>query len=151
MASKFVAPDLSNATPTSLLDEMGKLSLMESQIKKLRAVYKEAYYARVGIRQEKDGGFTYQPDWQNDPEVMPEPFPQTGVVKTGETFIATTTITWPERFDQKGFAEAHPEEFAAWKKAKAQLTTRFSLAEGVTNPVVNDLLEQMKKELDLND
>jgi hypothetical protein len=146
MAKKFVAPDLSNATPTSLLDEMGSLSLMENQIKKLRAVYKEAYYARTGIKLE-DGG---------NPELIDEdgnaqPFPDEGVVKMGETFIATTTATWPERFDQKAFQDDDPKTFEKYKKAKPQLTTRFSLAEGVVNPVVNELLEQMKKELDLDD
>lgn len=140
MASKFVAPNLDNATPTMILDEMGKLSIMEGQIKKLRAFYKEAYYARMGICESLDGGYIYDD----------KPFPTLeGVVKDGETFIATTTISFPERFDQKTFAEAEPALFAEYKKSGSQLTTRFSLAAGVINPVVNDLIEQMKKELDL--
>jgi hypothetical protein len=144
MAKKFVAPDLSNATPTMLADEMGKLSIMESQIKKLRGVYKEAYYARIGVKGDPAEGYYYTEDGEE------KPFPTAGVMRQGEIFIATTGISHPEKFDQKAFAEAHPEEFAAWKRSKPQLTTRFTLNEGVTNPVVNDLLEQMKKELDLD-
>lgn len=145
MASKFIAPDLSNATPTSLLDEMGRLSLMENQIKKLRNVYKEAYFARVGIKAEK-GEEPRLVDEEGNEDI----FPQEGVVKTGEYFIGATSISYPERFNQTAFKEDHPDMFEKYKKATPQLTTRFSLAQGVTNPVVNDLIEQMKKELDLD-
>lgn len=138
--SQFVAPNLDNATPTMILDEMGKLSIMEGQIKKLRAFYKEAYYARMGIEETIDGGYMHD----DAPITVLKP-----VVKSGETFIATTSISYPERFDQTAFAIDHADLFAAYKKSKAQLTTRFALAAGVINPVVNDLIEQMKKELDL--
>lgn len=130
--AKFIVPNLDNATPTSLLDEMGRLSIMESQVKKLRAFYKEAYYARTGIN------------------VDDENFPMEGIVNVGETFIATTTRTEPERFDQSTFSGDHPDLFETYKKSKPQLTTRFNLKEGVVNPVVNDLLEEMKKELGLD-
>lgn len=130
--AKFVAPNLDNATPTSLLDEMGRLSIMEGQIKKLRAVYKVAYYARTGI------------------DVDDENFPLTGIVNVGDTFIATTTRTEPERFNQTAFAVDHADLFEKYKASKPQLTTRFNLKEGVVNPVVNDLLEQMKQELGLD-
>lgn len=130
--AKFVAPNLDNATPTSLLDEMGRLSIMEGQIKKLRAVYKVAYYARTGI------------------DVDDENFPLEGIVNMGETFIATTTRSEPERFNQQDFKTDHPETFKSYLYSKPQLTTRFGLKEGVVNPVVNDLLEQMKQELGLD-
>jgi hypothetical protein len=137
-ASRFIAPNLSNATPASILDEMGRLSIMENTIKKLRAYYKQAYFARTGIDPEK---FTY-----ND-----KPFPTLeGVVQQGETFIATTTASFPSRVSTELLKENYPDVAAACLVDGKQLTTRFSLREGVVNPVVNDLLEQMKKELDLD-
>jgi len=131
MAKRFVAPDLSNATPTMLLDEMGKLSILENYTKKLRAVYKEAYYARQGINLD---------DFATGQEVAYE----------GETFVATTSRSDPERIDTTKLKEEYPDIAAACLSSKGQLTTRFSLKEGVTNPIVNDLLAQMKAELDLD-
>ena len=139
MAKRFVAPNLDNATPMSILDEMGRLSIMENQIKKLRAYYKEAYYARIGIRKEPDG---FMLDDHTFPEID-------GVVKQGETFIATTTISHPQRVSTELVKEKYPDVAAECTIDSDQLTTRFSLREGVVNPTVNDLLEQMKKELDL--
>lgn len=140
--SRFVAPDLSNATPTMLLDEMGKLSLMESQIKKLRAFYKEAYYARTGIRfDEASQGYEYEG----------KPFPTIApVVNQGEIFQASTSISFPERVSTSLLKEKYPDIAAECTVESVQLTTRFTLLEGVVNPVVNDLLEQMKQELDLD-
>lgn len=131
VAKKFVAPDLSNATPTMLLDEMGKLSIMENQIKKLRAVYKQAYYARQGIDVDQ---------FANGQEVAYQ----------GEVFVATTTRSDPVRIDSTELKEKYPEVAAECSHSNPQLTTRFALKEGVVNPIVNDLLEQMKKELDLD-
>lgn len=142
-AAKWVAPDLSNATPTMLLDEMGKLSIMEGQIKKMRSFYKEAYYARIGIKEEESDG-------SKDYTINGEPIPEAGVVMSGETFIATTVQSFPNRLDQTAFKEAEPEMFEKYVKIGNQLTTRFALAEGVVNPVVNDLLAQLKAELDLD-
>jgi hypothetical protein len=131
---KFIAPDLSNATPTMLLDEMGKLSVMENQIKKLRAVYKEAFYARAGInKEEMEVG---------DPGA---------IINEGEIFKATTIRTMPKRFDSTALKETNPEVWEAFTKEGDQLTTRFVLKEGVENVEVNSLLEQMKRELDLDD
>lgn len=139
-ASKFVAPDLSNATPSMLLDEMGKLSVMEGQIKKLRAFYKEAYYARMGIK--LDGQIPLYGD---------DLFPQVeGVTSEGELFKATTTVSFPSRVSTTLLKEKYPDIAAECTVEGAQFTTRFSLLEGACNPVVNDLLEQMRKELDLD-
>lgn len=148
MAKRFVAPNLDNATPTSLLDEMGKLSLMENQIKKLRAYYKEAYYARSGIRMTIDGDYEHS-ELGQDQNIVYKSIPETGVIKEGEMFIAITKRSEPSRFDQTAFAEYDSETFEKFKRAKPQLTTKFELRAGVINPVVNDLIEQMKKELDL--
>lgn len=139
--ARFVAPNLDNATPQFLLDEMGALSVIESHVKRLRAFYKEAYYARIGIVPNVAGGFMMEEG----------EFPREGVMKEGDTFVATTTMTEPSRFDQKAFAEVYPKIFEEFKRSKPQLTTRFQLKEGVNNPVVNDLLQQMKDELGLND
>lgn len=129
--TKFEPPNLENATPEMLVDEMGKLSVVENYVKKLRGYYKEAYYARQGIKAEnllsgesKPGG--------------------------GDLFVCETTRSDPRRFDQTAFAADHPALFEEYKKEKPQLTTRFTLKEGVVKPVVEDLLEQMKRELDLD-
>ncbi len=132
--SKFVAPNLDNATPEFLLDEMGKLSIMESQVKRLRAFYKEAYYARTGIKLDNFtlGGSNTE-------------------VREGDTFIATTSRSDPNRVNVSLLKEKYPEIAAEVTESKGQLTTRFSLKEGVVNPIVNDLIAQMKAELDLDD
>lgn len=130
--AKFTAPDLSNATPEFLIDEMAKLSAMENQIKKLRNLYKEAYYARAGINKEE----------------MAVGVPD---VRQGEMFIASTTRSMPRRFDSKALKETNPEVWEAFAVDGDQLTTRFELKQGVENIVVNDLLTQLKQELDLDD
>lgn len=129
--AKFQAPDLSNATPEMLCDEMGKLSVLENYVKKLRGVYKEAFYARTGIKVE---------EFLNGQSVD----------NSGETFVATTTRSDPARINQAKLKEEYPDIAEACTDSKPQLITRFALKQGVTNPVVNDLLAQMKAELDLD-
>lgn len=132
MASKkFQAPDLSNATPMMLVDEMAKLSLIENYAKALRKFYREALYARVGYNVE---------DFAN------------GEARdySGEKFTATTTRSDPGRVSTTLLKEKYPEIADECTVHTGQLATRFSLNGGVTNPVVSDLLEQMKKELDLD-
>lgn len=149
MAGKrFVAPDLSNATPTSLLDEMAALSMIENQAKKLRAFYKEAYYARVGIKELTNGEYSHEA-LEGD-AIVERPFPDSGVTKEGENFIATTTLSRPQRISTTLLKEKHPEIAEECTVPGVQLTTRFTLREGVVNPIVNDLIAQMKKELDLD-
>lgn len=128
---KFQAPDLSNATPTMLVDEMAKLSLIENYAKALRKFYREALYARVGYKVE---------DFAN------------GETRdySGEKFTATTTRSDPERLSSTLVKERYPEVAAECSVSAGQLTTRFSLNGGVTNPIVSDLLALMKKELDLD-
>lgn len=130
--TKFEAPDLSNATPEMLIDEMGKLSVLESYVKKLRGYYKEAYYAQKGIKVE---------DLINGEAIE-------GI--GGDLFNCQTVRSDPSRFDQTAFAADYPDKFEEYKRSKPQLTTRFTLKQGVVNPMVNDLLEQMKRELDLD-
>lgn len=128
MAKRFVALDLSNATPQMLADEMGKLSVMEAQVKKLRAFYKEAYFARMGIDKEKP----------------------TNVVFAGEMFTAATSTSYPRRFNQDRFGADHPNLLEEYKDESMSLTTRFSLIPGVVNPDVNELLQTLKEELGLD-
>lgn len=130
MASKFKPPDLSNATPEMLVDEMGKLSVLENYVKKLRKFYREALYARVGYVAE---------EFLNGEARM----------QNGETFVGTTSRSDPERISTKLLQENYPDIAVECTVSAPQLMTRFTLKEGVTNPIVNDLLEQMKKELDL--
>lgn len=131
MAKKFEVPDLSNATPTMLVDEMAKLSLIENYAKALRKFYREALYARVDYKVE---------DFAN------------GEARdySGEKFTATTTRSDPARLDTTRLKEEEPEIAAKYTTSKGQLATRFTLNGGITNPIVSDLLEQMKKELDLD-
>lgn len=127
--SKFVLPDLSNSTPNMLCDEMAKLSVIENYAKKMRAVYKEAYYAKMGIKPEDD--------------TQPE------VIYAAELFTATTSPSFPRRVNVTKLKDEYPEAAEACTEENFQLTTRFSLNQGVENPLVADLLEQLKKELDL--
>lgn len=131
-SSKWVAPDLSNVTPSMLADEMGKLSIMESAIKKQRAFYKEAFYARTGIKLD---------DMANGEVITTD---------TGELFIADTSRSDPSRVNVTLLKEKYPDIAAEVTEQKGQLTTRFRLKEGVVNPIVNDLINQMKAELDLD-
>lgn len=125
-------PDLSNATPEMLTDEMGKLSVVENYVKWLRAFYKAAYYARKGV-----------------PADAAEFIPESSVTQEGDIFVATTTRSDPARVDITLLKETYPDIAIACTKNNPQLTTRFTLKEGVNNPIVNDLLLQMKQELDL--
>lgn len=125
------APDLSNATPEFLVDEMAKLSLIENQAKFLRKVYKEAFLARTGIDvEEMINGEQKQ--------------------NSGEMFIGTTTRSDPQRVNVSKLQAEEPDIAEKYLESKPQLTTRFSLKEGVENPKVESLLEAMKKELDLD-
>lgn len=129
--AKFEAPDLSNATPEFLVDEMAKLSLVENYAKKMRAFYKEALYARANIVKEAlDVGVT--------------------TTTTGEKFYADTVRTCPMRMDTTALKDDKPEIYEQYLKEGDQLTTRFRLKEGVENPIVNDLINQIKAELDLD-
>ena len=132
-ASKVQAPDLSNWTDGAIIDEMAKLSMIENYAKKMRAFYKEAYYNRKGLSQ------------INEDNLLPEP-----LLHSGEIFTATTTQSFPRRIDQSTLREKYPDIAEECTKESSQLTTRFSLNEGVINPVVGDLIEQLKKELDLD-
>ena len=47
MAIKLIIPNLDNATPSMLIDTLGRLSIVENYAKKQRGMYKEALYARL--------------------------------------------------------------------------------------------------------
>lgn len=129
MAKKFEYPNLENATPEMLADEMGKYSMMESYVKKMRAYYKEAYYAKMGI----------------DPKAE-----MTGAITmSGDTFVAETSQHASSIVDQEK-VKLVDDWFAKFGKTNLVTTTRFTLKQGVDNPVVNDLVDQLKKELDLD-
>lgn len=125
-----LTPDLSNATPEFLVDEMGKLSMIENYAKRMRAFYKEALYARAGID--------------------PDKIYSDAIVNQGEKFIATTTQSYPTRLDQTALKSEDPETFEKFTKQGKQLTTRFTLAAGVENLIIGSLIEQIKMELDLD-
>lgn len=132
MASKFTPPDLSNATPEFLADEIGKLSLVENYVKKLRKVYREALYAKL--------------------DYVPEEFlnGEQRMQQGDTTFMLVTSRSDPQRIDVEKLKAEYPDVAEKCSVSKPQLTSRPSLKEGVVNPIVNDLLEQMKKELDLD-
>lgn len=131
MPSKFVVPNIGQMTPEGIIDEMAKLSIIENQAKKLRKFYREALYARAEYKVD---------DFANGE----------GRDLTGDTFVATTSRSDPARVNTTRLKEEYPEIAAAVTESNGQLTTRFSLKPGVTNPVVDDLLKQMKQELDLD-
>lgn len=43
----FKPPNLSNSTPAMIVDELGKIKVIEGQLKKLKEFYKEALKARL--------------------------------------------------------------------------------------------------------
>jgi hypothetical protein len=132
MPTKFTPPDLSNATVPMLVDEMAKLAAVEAYVKKLRGIYKEAYYARADIKMDEMAS-------QLDP-----------VVNEGELFVASTAYSSPSRIKADLVRELlSPDDLAKVTENGEQLTTRFALKQGVENPVVNELFESLKKELDL--
>ena len=132
-AAKWVAPNLANATPEFIIDELGNLSAMESQIKKMRAFYKEALLSRLDVKIDDS---TAVKEWG--------PF-------EGETFSMTITQTSPNRVSTTLLKELHPEIADECMTSKPQLTARAALKDGATNPVVNSLLQQLKDELGLNE
>lgn len=134
MAKKSVdAPNLENWTDGAIVDEMAKLSMVENYAKKMRAFYKEALYARKDMSQ------------YDDVNTLPE-----AVVTSGEIFTATTTQSFPRRIDTTLLKEKYPQEAEECTKESSQLTTRFALNPGIVNPIVGDLIDLIKKELDLD-
>jgi hypothetical protein len=129
MAKKFEYPNLENATPEMLIDEMGKLSVMESYVKKMRAYYKEAYYSKMGI----------------DPKAPLENL----VTQSGELFIGETS-QYPAQIVDQEKVKMIDDWFTKFGKTNTITVTRFTLNPGVVNPMVNDLIDQLKKELDLD-
>jgi hypothetical protein len=125
----YKIPD--QATPEFLIDEMAKMSMCENYAKKARNILKEAYYARTGIKLD---------DFINGEEVS----------KAGEMFIATTVRSDPVRVDTTKLKEEYPDIASKVSTSKGQLATRFSLREGVVNPKVESLIDQIKAELDLD-
>ncbi len=79
----FRMPDLSNATPTFLVDELGGVREQIKELQKLEGFYKEALQARSG------GKTTIE----------------------GETFVALLTDQTQQRIDTKGLKEEFGEEW----------------------------------------
>lgn len=128
--AKFQAPDLSNATPEFLVDEMAKLSIVENYSKKLRAVYKTALYARVGV----------------DPtqEVKDQDH-------AGEKFIGHIEQYDQSRLDGKGILEKYPDIHAEFYKSSKVTKTTFKLKSDAINPELAKLMKELYAELGLED
>lgn len=127
---KLAMPDLSNATDGFIVDEMGKLAVMESRVKALRKYYREALLARLKIPAEG--------------EIVP-------LQVSGETtFVGNVSRNESTRLDQTAIKEEFDQDWIdAHSKTSEVTTVRFALKEGAVNPAVTDLLTQMMRELDL--
>jgi hypothetical protein len=130
MAKKFEAPNLANATPQFLVDEMGKLSIAENYAKKMRKFYKEALFARVGI--------------DASAEVAPQQH-------TGERYIASVQQSNTRRLNQQLLQEKYPEIFEECKTDSRVTTTRFSGVPGTQQDEAIKVLEAIYAELGLDD
>lgn len=124
----FRMPDLSNATPEFLVDEMGKLSLIENHAKKMRKVLREALFARIG----------YDSTIPNENVSIP-----------GEMFQANIGQSHPMRFDQAAFKEDDPDTYQKYCKEGLVTTARFTLNEGQVNPEVSALVKDLLRELNM--
>lgn len=132
MAAKRQMPDLSNATQEMLIDELGKMSLVENEAKALRKYYKEALCAKLGIDPSKD--------------ILP-------VVVPGDTIFDMDISQYPSsRLDQAKIKETFDQDWID-KYSKNGIVTTFrpKLKDGVNKPIVNELIDRMKQELDLED
>jgi hypothetical protein len=131
MASKYKMPDLRNATDAFIVDELAKLSIVENYAKKLRAYYKETLYSRRGINP------------------LAENIATTDTI--GEMFVATTKQYPSTRVSADKVKEAHPDDWETLYGTTINiLTTTFALKAGVDNPDMNALLEEIKRELELD-
>lgn len=131
MPSKFQAPDLANATPEFLVDEMGKLSVAMNHAKKMREFYKTALFAKLNI----------------DPKAkLEEQF------HAGEVFIAKVGQSATTRLNQTRIKETQAPEWIAEMSDTTDVTrTTFTLAPGAQKPAANELLNQILREMDLED
>lgn len=132
MAAKRQMPDLSNATQEMIVDELGRLSLIENEAKALRKYYKEALYARLGLDPEK---------------VIPDQ-----VIVGDSIFDADISQYDDTRLDQTRIKEKHDQDWIdKWSRTKAITKVTPKLKAGINKPIVNELIARMKAELDLED
>lgn len=120
MARKFNLPDLSNATPSMLIDEIGKMSAMSNYLKKSIDVYKEALYARTGKTEQHIEGERYQ-----------------GEIKKSQR-VAVDQTAVKEKYPMENFPELY------------STTEVFSLrCSSPQDPELDAWLKQLREELDL--
>jgi hypothetical protein len=130
MASKYKMPDLTNATPAGIIDELGKLSIVENYAKKLRAFYKEAFYARTGINPLESG--------------------QAQVVE-GEIFNMNVSQYETTQLNQDKLKAEFPEAYEACLRHPTITTLRPTVKDAALNPDMDDLIKQIYAELDLGE
>lgn len=132
--AKYEAPDLSNATPTHLIDESARLSIIENWAKWMRKVYKEALYARLNL----------------DP-ALPLNEQSVDSRQVGESFVGNIGQHSSNRFDLERFKADHPTLYAQYLKSSVITALRFDLREGAVKPAVASLIANLRKELELDD
>ena len=130
MASKFQPPNLENATPEFVLDQMGKLSIAENYAKKLRKYYREWLITKLGLNPEALGTTELQGE---------------------DMFNATFSVGDQNRFSQTAFKEAHPDLYEEFKRDLRVATVRFSAKDGKIEPKASAILEELYAELDLGE
>lgn len=136
-APKFEAPNLANATPEMLVDELAKLSLIENYAKKMRGTYKQALFGRLNFDTSKS---------LSTQEVK--------VRNEGEKFVGIIEQYGQDRFSTTAFKADHPELYAQYCQSSTITKLTFDLKEGVdkpTNPEIQKLMDELRSELGLDE
>jgi hypothetical protein len=124
MAKKYELPDLSNATPTSLIDEIGKLSTMQSYIAKSLKVHKETLYTKFGGKDKIDAPID------------------------GDTFVGNIGCHEATRVNQDYVKQMLPiDKHPEYYTTTPVYTLRTS---NKTNPELDKWIASLKAELDLD-
>jgi hypothetical protein len=139
-APKFQAPNLENATPSMLIDELAKLSIIQNYAKKLRDVYKTALFARLNFDPKKP--------LKGQLELNVEDLKH---AEKGEKFIGTIEQYGQDRFDTAAFKADHPDLYAKYCKASTITKVTYDLNAPNVFPELAKLMAEIKAELDLED
>jgi hypothetical protein len=129
--AKSLSPkrNFDNMTPEGIVDELGKLSIVENFAKKERKILREVLFAKLGV----------------DPATIKQQ------IVNGENFFADIQNTPVTRLDQTAFREAEPETFAKYQKTGDVLYVRPKIKEGTLKPEAQKLANQILAELDMEE
>lgn len=131
--AKYRVPDLSNATPASLVNEIAKLRTMQNYIKAMEKVHKEALFNLIGGKDAllaDDGKLAHTLKWDT------------------EFCLASFDVTSPQRLDVTSLKNTRPEIYEAFLVSRPQITMRTPLKG--SHEDVYDWVQSLVKELDLD-